>query len=65
MLIERTREDVVCIDSNGKLHNLSEYKGAGIGLAHCKKIVELHGGKIGVESKSETGSTFMFSIPKT
>jgi len=42
---------------------LSDGRGAGLGLAIAKAIVEAHGGVIGVDSEPGTGACFHFTLP--
>ncbi len=48
-----------------RLHTREIYPGTGAGLTIVKKIVEAHGGEIGVASTLGQGSTFWFTVPKS
>jgi signal transduction histidine kinase/HAMP domain-containing protein len=47
----------------GILENGRRPEGAGLGLALCKEFVEMHGGRIRLESEVGKGSTFVLSLP--
>lgn len=47
-----------------RLHGRATYPGTGIGLATCKKIIDMYGGEIWIDSVPGQGSTFYLTIPK-
>ena len=77
---ETEEEHIVAIKDNGigiaeehhdkifgifeRLHTREEYPGTGIGLAIAEKAVQLHKGRLWLESEPGTGTTFYFSISK-
>jgi PAS domain S-box-containing protein len=62
-IAEKDRERVFHIFK--RLNNRQDYEGEGIGLSHCKKIAELHGGDIWIESANGPGCRVRFIISKT
>ncbi|KAA9149727.1 HAMP domain-containing protein [Amycolatopsis acidicola] len=46
-----------------RLHGKSDYPGTGIGLALCRKIIEHHGGTIWLDTGTERGACFRFTLP--
>ncbi len=47
-----------------RLNSNKAFEGTGIGLTHCRKIIEIHKGEIGVKSQIDKGTSFQFSLKK-
>ncbi len=48
-----------------KNQTLKKPQGSGLGLAISKKIIEMHNGKIWVESEEDKGARFIFTLPNS
>lgn len=48
-------------DMFSRLRERGDVEGSGLGLAHCEKVVGLHGGRIWIESVPGEGTTFLFT----
>ena len=57
------QERLFKLDQNLKTRGTNDERGTGLGLIICKEFIDLHHGRIWVESEVGKGSNFLFSIP--
>lgn len=63
-ITQKLQEELFYPLTRGTSEHEERTSGLGLGLYIARKIIELHGGAIGVESKLGEGSTFFFELPK-
>ncbi len=59
------KHDIDIFQPYTQLHNKGDYRGTGMGLSFCQKIVKQHNGKIDYQSEYGIGTKFTFTIDKT
>ena len=60
---QKTKEKLFKIDEFHSTLGTNNEKGSGLGLLFCKEFLDLHGGKIRIESEPGNGSKFIFTLP--
>jgi len=60
---QTTKEKLFKIDEFHSIAGTNNETGTGLGLLFCKDFIDLHGGKIHVESEPDKGSKFKFTLP--
>ena len=54
----------VIFEVHKQLHTDRRFEGTGLGLATCRRVVELHGGRMWADSEIGRGSRFIFTLPQ-
>lgn len=63
-IASKHRDNIFLLENNISTEGTAKEKGTGLGLILCKEFIDMHNGKIWVESELNKGSIFRFTIPK-